>query len=239
MKPPAFQFYADDFLAGTFSMTNDERGLYITLLCIQWGSGFISDDDFNRLGNAMALPSLSRVKAKFDRDPVEGVYRNSRLEGERRKQADYRRKQSENASKRWVGNAAAMPPHIPNACSPSPSPSPVLNTIAPEPKFDAEEVAGEAGDGGSKGNRDHCWETLAALHGWKIGNPMSQGEGGRVGKALSDIRAASPGVTAEEIARRIANYRARYPDAAVTATAISNNWALCNVSPLKKQRTLL
>jgi uncharacterized protein YdaU (DUF1376 family) len=44
MKPPAFQFYADDFLAGTADMTQPEVGAYILLLCHQWGRGAIPSD---------------------------------------------------------------------------------------------------------------------------------------------------------------------------------------------------
>jgi len=136
MKPPAFQFYADDFLAGTITMTLEERGIYITLLCIQWSRGSVCDADFDRVGNAVAQPSLSQVKAKFVRSEHDGLLRNPRLEHERQKQAEYRQKQSANAAKRWVGNATALPPHIPNACSPSPSPSPspVSSLQSPPPK---------------------------------------------------------------------------------------------------------
>ena len=86
------------------------------------------------------------------------------------------------------------------------------------------------------GNRDLCWEALAALEGWSLGNPMTDGAGGKVGKALKDIRTACQAVTPEEINRRIKNYRTRYPEAAVTSTAISNNWALCDsgTQPAKK-----
>src|SRR6478752_824536 len=49
MKPPAFQFYADDFLGGTLTMTLEERGLYITLLCLQWSKGFVTEDDLSAL----------------------------------------------------------------------------------------------------------------------------------------------------------------------------------------------
>ena len=35
-KAPAFQFYAQDFLTGTLHLTMEERGLYITILALQW-----------------------------------------------------------------------------------------------------------------------------------------------------------------------------------------------------------
>lgn len=42
MKPPAFQFYADEYLAGTIAMSLAEVGAYIRLLCYQWLNGDIS-----------------------------------------------------------------------------------------------------------------------------------------------------------------------------------------------------
>ena len=121
-KAPAFQFYADDFISGTITMTNEERGAYIALLCIQWSKGYVSETDFNRISNGMPPHSQAICQEKFIKD-ANGEFKNARLELEREKQQLYRSKQSENAKKRWVGNADAMPPHIPNVCSPSPSPS--------------------------------------------------------------------------------------------------------------------
>ena len=44
--PPAFQFYATDFLsdAPVIAMSLEERGAYITLLCIAWTEQGIPDD---------------------------------------------------------------------------------------------------------------------------------------------------------------------------------------------------
>ncbi len=50
-KAPAFQFYADDFIGGTITMSHEERGLYVLALCIQWGQGSLAHDDIERLGD--------------------------------------------------------------------------------------------------------------------------------------------------------------------------------------------
>jgi hypothetical protein len=50
---------------------------------------------------------------------------------------------------------------------------------------------------------------------------------GRIGKALNDIREASPDVDPAEINRRRANYATHYPDAYCTSTALSAHWGLC------------
>jgi len=129
-RSPAFQFYADDFLSGTMTMTNEERGAYIALLCVQWSKGYVSQTDFDRMTLAMPPHSQAICQEKFEKD-AEGCMRNARLEKERQKQASYRKKQTENANLRWHGSAnpdaKEMPPHMPEACSPSPSPSNTLN----------------------------------------------------------------------------------------------------------------
>jgi uncharacterized protein YdaU (DUF1376 family) len=126
-KAPAFQFYADDFLAGTITMTNEERGAYIALLCIQWSKESLTENDFQRVCAGMPPHSQRICQSKFQID-AEGNYKNQRLETEREKQVQYRKKQTDNANKRWLGNATAyataLPADMPNACSPSPSPSP-------------------------------------------------------------------------------------------------------------------
>lgn len=50
---------------------------------------------------------------------------------------------------------------------------------------------------------------------------------GRIGKALKDIKEASPDVDPSEISRRMANYRTHYPNAYCTSTALSAHWGLC------------
>jgi uncharacterized protein YdaU (DUF1376 family) len=135
-KAPAFQFYADDFLAGTITMTNEERGAYIALLCIQWSKEALTENDFQRVCMGMPPHSQRICQSKFQID-AEGNYKNQRLETEREKQVQYRKKQTDNANKRWLGNATALPADMPNACSPSPSPSPnKKDTTAPKSPWD-------------------------------------------------------------------------------------------------------
>jgi len=38
-KDPAFLFYSSDFLSGTFTLSNEHKGMYITLLCLQHQKG--------------------------------------------------------------------------------------------------------------------------------------------------------------------------------------------------------
>ena len=137
-RAPAFQFYADDFLAGTMTMTNEERGAYISLLCLQWSKGFVTELDIQRICLGMPTHSHGICQSKFQADP-ESRYRNLRLEVERSKQKERSEKQRDIANLRWNKNAKAMPTHyqedaeayaksVPEVCFPSPSPSPIEDT---------------------------------------------------------------------------------------------------------------
>jgi hypothetical protein len=44
-KDPAVLFYTSDFLSGTFTMDYEQKGKYITLLCIQHQKGFLTQKD--------------------------------------------------------------------------------------------------------------------------------------------------------------------------------------------------
>lgn len=103
MKPPAFQFYAADFLVGTADLTCEQVGAYIRLLCHQWDRGFVPLDIKVVARICAARPSrLAPVLSKFDR--TEEGYRNARLESERVKQKEFREKQAVHGRRRW-GNA--------------------------------------------------------------------------------------------------------------------------------------
>ncbi|MEI6195280.1 MAG: DUF1376 domain-containing protein [Verrucomicrobiota bacterium] len=148
-KPPAFQFYADDFLAGTLDLSTEERGAYIVLLCYQWNRGFVPDDDdlIRRIARLTQAFPLAGIKAKFK--SKNGKLRNARMEAERAKQTEFRAKQSRNGAK---GGRPAKPSLNPDETqpetrlsSPSPSPSPIkdIHTHTGEiPTFD--EVKAEA-----------------------------------------------------------------------------------------------
>lgn len=149
MKAPAFQFYADDFIGGTITMSHEERGLYVLALCIQWGQGSLAHDDIERLGNGMAQPSLSKVKAKFELGE-DGRLRQHRMEKERLKQAAYRAERSESGKKgaksKWANGSANGPANdsaikepMANAWPPSPSPSPSPVSVSDSNSFQPED----------------------------------------------------------------------------------------------------
>ncbi len=127
MKPPAFQFYADDFLSGTADMTAEEVGVYIRLLCHAWSKDGLNDEDSRLMlmaGQCQAS-SLAHAKSKFKMEG--GRLRNHRQEMERKKQSEYRTRQAEHGKKRWVGKAD--PDADPDAKSKPPSPSPSPSSL--------------------------------------------------------------------------------------------------------------
>jgi len=85
MKPPAFQFYADDFIGGTLDLTAEEIGSYILLLCFQWSRGAIPTEKpvIDRIGRANVSAA---VLAKFPGG------KNERLERVREEQTRWKTK---------------------------------------------------------------------------------------------------------------------------------------------------
>ena len=124
MKPPAFQFYPDDFIGGTCDLSAKEVGAYIRLLCFQWSKGKIPSDR-NKLSRIAGTAVTDEVLSKFP----DGM--NQRLESERIKQSEHReakKKAGENgAKKRWQNHSTPivlpLAEGIANDSSPSPSPS--------------------------------------------------------------------------------------------------------------------
>ena len=152
MNPPAFQLYADDFLAGTSDMTAEEVGVYIRLLCHSWNKNGLENDE-KRLGllagqchGIAAAEALQVLGRKFELAP-DGKWRNARQEVTRQNLILYREKQAQKAHLRWdragrvagpKTDAVAQPGDMPRECSPSPSPSPLQErerTPAPERHF--------------------------------------------------------------------------------------------------------
>jgi len=188
-RAPAFQFYADDFLAGTMTMTNEERGAYISLLCLQWSKGSVTELDIQRICIGMPTHCQGICQSKFQLGD-DGHYRNSRLEVERSKQRERSEKQRDIANLRWNKDAKAMPTHyqedaeayarsVPEACFPSPSPSPITKIQADKPpstrfqKPTLEQLNTKAAlIGLSTTEVDKFWNYYES-NGWKVGkNPM-------------------------------------------------------------------
>lgn len=74
-KDPAFLMYPEKFIAGTYFMTNEQIGKYITLLCLQHQKGHLTID---QMGKVLADDDVE-VFEKFIQD-AEGKWYNVRLD---------------------------------------------------------------------------------------------------------------------------------------------------------------
>ena len=84
MKDPAFLFYSSDFLTGCTNLTMEERGQYISLLCIQHQTGHLSEKTIRLSVGIVSDDILS----KFKKDK-NGLFYNERLEIEIEKRANF------------------------------------------------------------------------------------------------------------------------------------------------------
>jgi len=114
-KPPAFQFYAKDFLVGTSEMTFEEVGLYIRLLAHSWDRGplpleairmarmvGVGPEEFARLWET--------VQDKWKKSPR--GYVNPRMELQRSARKKFVKQQAfkgrVGAKLRWAGHTPAI-----------------------------------------------------------------------------------------------------------------------------------
>lgn len=98
-KSPAFRFYPSDFVTGTITLTTEEVGAYILLMCHCWDTGGIPGDidvqaRITRLTPGKMRRAWSALESKFIR--TGSGFTQARLERERQKQIEYRDKQHRN-----------------------------------------------------------------------------------------------------------------------------------------------
>lgn len=103
-KDPAVLFYTSDFLSGTYTMTNDQVGKYIRLLCLQHQKGGLTEKDMLNICSSYDEDIFSKFKL------VDGCYINERMMQESVK----RRKYSE--SRRNNKMASKSNEHMKNIC---------------------------------------------------------------------------------------------------------------------------
>ncbi|MBQ8840895.1 MAG: conserved phage C-terminal domain-containing protein [Clostridia bacterium] len=94
-KDPAVLFYTSDFLTGSTDLTIEERGQYITLLCLQHQKGHLSQKIID-----LSVPNVSPdVLARFKKDRY-GLYYNDRLEKEQKRREEYKENRLQNLRKK-------------------------------------------------------------------------------------------------------------------------------------------
>jgi hypothetical protein len=92
-KDPAFLFYSQDFLTGTYLMDNEQIGKYIRLLCLQHQKGKLTEKDMLKI--CLTYDEDIFCKFKFQ----DGVYFNQRLKDEAEKRAAYSESRKKNREK--------------------------------------------------------------------------------------------------------------------------------------------
>lgn len=101
-KDPAVLLYTSDFLSGTFTMSDEQVGRYIRLLCLQHQKGKLTEKDMQSICKGYD----SDVYEKFDF--VDGYYINKRMYEEAEKRSKFTESRRKNAS------AKHMPNHMEN-----------------------------------------------------------------------------------------------------------------------------
>ena len=93
-KDPAFLFYSSDFLNGVADLTMEERGQYITLLCLQHQKGSLTQKTIR-----LSVGSVSvDVMSKFSKDE-DGNFYQERLREEIEKRANFTESRRNNGFK--------------------------------------------------------------------------------------------------------------------------------------------
>ena len=93
-KDPAFMLYSQDFLVGVSDLTMEERGQYITMLCLQHQKGHLTKKNIQ-----ISVGNVSEdVMEKFSVDE-DGMYYNETLEAIIIKRELYSQSRSENGKK--------------------------------------------------------------------------------------------------------------------------------------------
>ena len=132
MKDPAIIFYTSDFMIGVSNLTMEERGQYITMLCLQHQLGHLSkktiDLNINNISND--------VLSKFILDE-EGNYYNERLEYEIEKRSKFIDHQKENGKK---GGRPKNPKQNPNETQTKPKVKPKQKPLEIENENEIENI---------------------------------------------------------------------------------------------------
>lgn len=90
-KDPAVLFYTNDFLSGTFTMSNEHVGMYIRLLCVQHQKGKLSEEDML----SICKTYVEHVFSKFKKE--NGYFFNERMLDEANKRSNYTESRRKNA----------------------------------------------------------------------------------------------------------------------------------------------
>jgi hypothetical protein len=112
-KDPAFLFYSQDFIVGVQTMTHEDRGKYITILCQMHQQGRLDEQTIRFLVGSVS----DKLKAKFRIDE-KGMWYNERLEMETARRNNF------TESRRLNGNLGGRPKKSKASAKPNGKPKP-------------------------------------------------------------------------------------------------------------------
>lgn len=98
-KDPAVLFYTQDFLVGTMTMSYEQKGKYITLLCLQHQKGKLTLKDLQ----AILTDEDYEVAEKFIKD-TDGFYYNEKLRYEAERRKSYSESRRRNLMKKHMNS---------------------------------------------------------------------------------------------------------------------------------------
>lgn len=93
-KDPAVLFYTSDFLSSTFTMSDEQVGRYIRLLCIQHQKGKLSDKDLKNILTDEDIDIFEKFVKESD-----GFYYNQRMKDETIRRKNFTESRKHNGSK--------------------------------------------------------------------------------------------------------------------------------------------
>lgn len=82
-KDPAVLFYTNDFLSRTFTMSDEQVGKYIRLLCIQHQQGYLTEQDMLNICKTYDVAVYSKFTKEGD------MFFNERMRSETEKRKNY------------------------------------------------------------------------------------------------------------------------------------------------------
>ena len=107
-KDPAVLFYTSDFLSGTFTMTNEQVGKYIRLLCLQHQKGKLTEKDMLSICQAYDAD----IWEKFEQ--LDGFFINNRMYDEAIRRSKFTESRRNNAkSVKNDSTSEALAKHMP------------------------------------------------------------------------------------------------------------------------------
>lgn len=97
-KDPAFLFYSSDFLTGTYTLSDEQVGKFIRLLCLQHQKNELTEHDMLNICKTYDKDIFSKFKKDGD------LYYNERLKQESNKRKLYSESRKNNRKKKDMNN---------------------------------------------------------------------------------------------------------------------------------------